>query len=41
MGLPVVPMPKVDPMVLPNPVPLTQAQKDKIRDWILQGAPDN
>lgn len=41
MGVGVVRMPKVDLAVEPNPVLLTQAQIDKIRDWILQGAPNN
>ena len=40
-GLPVTKMPKVDPAVLPNGVPLTQDRIDKIRDWILQGAANN
>jgi hypothetical protein len=40
-AMPVTKMPKVDPAVLPNGVPLTQDRIDKIRDWILQGAPNN
>ena len=40
-GMPVTKMPKIDPAVLPNGVPLTQDRIDKIRDWILQGAPNN
>jgi hypothetical protein len=40
-GVPVGPMPKVDPEVLPDPVELSVEQADKIRDWILQGAPNN
>ncbi len=41
MGTPVGVMPKVDPTVLPNGVPLTADKIAKIRDWILQGAPNN
>lgn len=41
MGTPVARMPKVDPAVLPNGVPLSSDAIDKIRDWILQGAPNN
>jgi hypothetical protein len=40
-GVPVGPMPKVDPEVLPDPVTLSVEQAAKIRDWILQGAPNN
>jgi hypothetical protein len=40
-GLPVSKMPKVDPTILPNGVPLTQDKIFKIRDWILQGAANN
>jgi hypothetical protein len=40
-GGPVTRMPKVDPAVLPVSVPLTQNQIQKIRDWIMQGAPNN
>jgi hypothetical protein len=41
MGAPVGTMPKVDPQVLPNGVALTADKIAKIRDWILQGAPNN
>jgi hypothetical protein len=41
MGAPVGTMPKVDPAVLPNGVPLSEDKIAKIRDWILQGAPNN
>jgi hypothetical protein len=40
-GAPVAKMPKVDPTVLPNGVPLTAPDVLKIRDWIMQGAPNN
>jgi hypothetical protein len=40
-GLPVTKMPKVDPAVLPNGVPLTADKVQKIADWIMQGAPNN
>jgi hypothetical protein len=40
-GAPVSRMPKVDPVVLPNGVPLTADKVQKIRDWIMQGAPNN
>lgn len=40
-GVPVTKMPKVDPKLLPNGVPLTPDKIQKIRDWILQGAPNN
>jgi len=41
MGVGVGGMPKVDPLVEPNPVLLTADQIAKIRDWIMQGAPNN
>jgi hypothetical protein len=40
-GAPVARMPKIDPTVLPNGVPLTPERIQKIRDWIMQGAPNN
>jgi hypothetical protein len=40
-GAPVGRMPKVDPTVLPNGVPLTADRIQKIADWIMQGAPNN
>jgi hypothetical protein len=40
-GAPVAKMPKVDPVVLPNGVPLTADRIQKIGDWIMQGAPNN
>jgi hypothetical protein len=40
-GMPVAKMPKVDPAVLPNGVPLAASDIGKIRDWIMQGAPNN
>src|SRR5262245_52809052 len=40
-GVPVGMMPKVDPTVLPNGVPLTADKIQQIGDWIMQGAPNN
>jgi hypothetical protein len=40
-GLPVTKMPKVDPVLLPNGVPLTADKIQKVRDWIMQGALNN
>jgi hypothetical protein len=40
-GMPVAKMPKIDPVVLPNGASLTANDILKIRDWILQGAPNN
>jgi len=40
-GAPVARMPKVDPTVLPNGVPLTADKIQKIADWITQGAQNN
>ena len=39
--MPVAKMPKNDPLILPNPVPLPADAIQKLRDWILQGAPNN
>ncbi len=41
MGVPVERMPKLDLAALPEPVALGFDQIVKIRDWILQGAPNN
>jgi hypothetical protein len=41
MAEPVRKMPLVDPMILPNGVALGPERIAKIRDWILQGAPNN
>ena len=40
-GLPVMRMPLVDPTILPNGPTLAAEKIQKIRDWILQGAPNN
>jgi hypothetical protein len=40
-GSPVAAMPKIDAMMNPGGVPLTNAEIAKIRDWILQGAKNN
>jgi hypothetical protein len=40
-GMPVAKMPKIDPVVLPNGASLTPNDILKIRDWIMQGAPNN
>jgi len=40
-GTPVSRMPRLDAMVNPGGRALTTAEIDKIRDWILQGAPNN
>lgn len=41
MGEPIGRMPKIDPEVLPVGVELTADRIIKIRDWIMQGAPNN
>ncbi len=41
LGAPVTKMPKIDPAVLPNGVPLSAESVRKIGDWIMQGALNN